>query len=1008
MIQWASTRPAVIWAFGVALILAGAVAFTKLPLATRTSIELPQLTVTAQWQGASAELIETYITSPVEEAIQGIRGVKKTSSSSGERGSTITVELEPDADVQLARLAIHERLELLRSALPTGVQAPQVSNFVPEELDEEPLLRYSLSGPYTPGTLTRLAREQLTPRLTAVPGVSNVQPFGSAELGVSVSYDVQRLRQLDISPALLAAALANARIVQSLGQERQGAQVITVVLRDQPHVYQDLEKLPIRAPSGRVFLLGELASVRPEEDTRGFFSRLNGVPAVGLEVTRLPGADVIQTARRVRAAMTEIQRIMPVGVRIKLESDESVLLGEQLRDLLLRGAIAFAAVCLVLLVTMRHLTSTVLVMGSAAVSIAGTALGLYLFDIPANLLTLAGLGMGIGILVQNGVVVVERLRHAENTAAARAEAGRRITPAVVGSTLTTAVVLFPFLYLQGNARAAFVPFAAAFSLALLWSVISSVVMIPAIGIRSRAPVGTWPRLHRAYERVLRPLVRFRWVTIVLTMALLAVATWGFVKRVPRSSFGNFFGQRTVLQVGMTFPRGSDPRSLDRSIAEFERLAVGRAGVERVDARGGGSQARMSVVFDRDAALTALPLQMQEEMTQLAVLVGGASISVSGQGPGFFNGSGGSSVAFRLKILGYSYSGVESLAKDLQQRLEAIPRVRNVNINAGSFFGSERAISVVLVPDRAALGRAGVTSRDFATAIAREIRGAVGGQRLEFDGEETTVSLKAAGARERSLDQLRSVIIPTPTRSPVRVSDLAQVGEREGLGTISRDDQQYVRIVAYDFRGPQKLANRTHTAFMKSITAPAGYSVSDQQFSWQEDESAKGLWLVFAAGVILVLLAVAMVFDSVWAAFMVFLSLPLCLAGVAAIFWATKTSFSREAAVGVILVVGLAVNQAILLVDAALEKRRKGRLTVDDILHAASDRAGMIMLVTLTTMGSLIPLAIGTDTDNLFGAIALATAGGTIAGTIGALFVVPALLLGRRPRPAPDPAPAPAV
>jgi len=171
MIRWASTRPAVIWAFGVALILAGGVAFTKLPLATRTTIELPQLTVSAQWQGASAELIETYITSPVEEAIQGVRGVSKTSSTSGERGSSITVELEPDADVQLTRLAIHERLELLRTSLPAGVNPPTVSNYVPEELDEEPLLRYSLSGPYTPGTLTRLAREQLTPRLTAVPCV---------------------------------------------------------------------------------------------------------------------------------------------------------------------------------------------------------------------------------------------------------------------------------------------------------------------------------------------------------------------------------------------------------------------------------------------------------------------------------------------------------------------------------------------------------------------------------------------------------------------------------------------------------------------------------------------------------------------------------------------------------------------------------------------------------------------------------------------------------------------
>jgi HAE1 family hydrophobic/amphiphilic exporter-1 len=1020
MIKWASTRPAVIWAFGVALMLAGGMAFARLPLATKTAVELPRLTVSSSWPGASADLIETYITSPIEAAIQGVRGVRKTSSTSGERGSTINVDLEPGVDVQLTRLAIHERLELLRKDFPPGVAAPQVYNYVPEELSEQPLLQFSLSGPYTPGTLSKLTREQVEPRITAVPGVSSVGRFGSATVGVSVSYDVQRLRQLDISPALLNAALAGARMVQSLGEEQAGASIKSVVLRDQPHVYQDLEQLPIRAPSGRVFLLGELASVRPEEDTRGFFSRLNGVPKVGLEINRLPGADVIQTAARVKQAMGEIQQILPPGVTVKLESDESVDLGKQLRDLILRGAIAFAAVCLILLLTLRHVRSVALVMGSAAISIAGTALGLYILKIPANLLTLAGLGMGIGILVQNGVVVVERLRFAENTPEARAEAGRRITPAVLGSTLTTAVVLFPFLYLQGNARAAFVPFAAAFALALLWSVVSAVVMIPAVGGWTPAGVGHWPRLHRFYRATLRPLVRWRWVTIGLTTALLGVVTWGFVKRVPRSSFGNYFGQRTTLGVNLSFPRGSDPESLDRGIQEFERIAVGRPGVEKVESRGGGSYANLQVTFSKDGAFTVIPAMMEEEMTERAVLIGGATISVRGQGPGFFNGAGSSSVAYRIKLLGYSFSGVERLAKDLQQRLEAIPRVRNVNINAASFFGSERAVSVVLTPDRPALARAGVTSRDFAAAINREIRGAAGGTRLEFDGEETEVSVKATGARERSLEELRTALVPNANGSPVRVSDLAEVGEREGLATISREDQQYVRIVGYDFRGPVKLANRTHDAFMKSITAPAGYKVSDDKFTWEEDDSAKGLWLVFGAGVVLVILAVAMVFDSAWAAAMVFLSLPLALAGVAGIFWATKTSFSREAAVGVILVVGLAVNQSILLVDAALEKRRKvgksgsreateltpdlptsrppdrvkNRLTVEDIVAAGSDRAGMIILVTLTTLASLIPLAIGTDADSLFGSIALATAGGTIAGTIGALWIVPAYLVGR--------------
>jgi multidrug efflux pump subunit AcrB len=227
-----------------------------------------------------------------------------------------------------------------------------------------------------------------------------------------------------------------------------------------------------------------------------------------------------------------------------------------------------------------------------------------------------------------------------------------------------------------------------------------------------------------------------------------------------------------------------------------------------------------------------------------------------------------------------------------------------------------------------------------------------------------------------------------------------VGEVKGLSEIQREDQQYLRIVSYDFRGPQKLADRTHKAFMAAISVPLGYTVEDNRFEWDDDDSAKGLWLVFGIGVVLVLLAVALVFDSWWATIMVLLSLPMALGGVVAAFWISGTAFTREAAVGVILVVGLAVNQSILLIDAVLAaKHRKGRrATAMDIIHATRDRAGMIVLVTLTTIASLVPMAWGTGSDTMFGAIALATAGGTVAGTLAALWLLPAHLFGRlRPR-----------
>jgi multidrug efflux pump subunit AcrB len=267
-----------------------------------------------------------------------------------------------------------------------------------------------------------------------------------------------------------------------------------------------------------------------------------------------------------------------------------------------------------------------------------------------------------------------------------------------------------------------------------------------------------------------------------------------------------------------------------------------------------------------------------------------------------------------------------------------------------------------------------------------------------------VSVKALGANTRSLDELKAALIPTPDGGSVPIASVSNVFERDLLSAIDREDQQYMRTVAYEFRGPNRLAQRTHDAFMKSITTPAGYKVEEAAYSFfTPDDSEKGLWLVFAIGVTLVILAVALVFDSVWATSIIFLSLPIALGGVIFAFWVMKAAFTREAAVGVILVIGLAINQAILVTDAGLQRRRQRALRgapglgKNEALRSALDRAGLVILITLTSMAILIPLAVGTSTQDIFGAIALATAGGTVFGTLGAMFVVPALLVGRQKR-----------
>lgn len=1002
MISWAAHRPAVVLALAAGVVVSGTVAFSKLPLATKGTVELPRLQVTAGWSTASPELVETYLTSPIERAVQGVRGVRKTSSSSRQGLCVVNIDLDPKADVTMTRLAIVERIEALRPEFPASARAPSVSNYVPEELTAQQLLEINVVGPYTPGALSKIVQDDLVPRLSSVPGVSSVRANGGATNGVTIAYDPAVLHQLDVDPADLVAALGSARQVQPLGQVRRGGFELSVSVNDQPHAVADLAHLPVVASAGRVFELGQLATVHPEEDAGGSFYRINGQTAVSLSLFREAAADAIKTAALGRAAVRELQARMPPGVRLDVTSDESEDLAKELRDLLTRGLIAFAAVFVVLVVTLQSLSGGVLVLASAGIAIAGAALTLYLLHIPANLLTLAGLGMGIGILVQNGLVVVERLRAAKNTPASRAEAGRRIAPAVLGSTLTTTVVLLPFLYLQGNARAMFAPFAGAFTIALFWSVATALMFVPAAGRGYDGQVRGWPRLARAYERMVRATLRWRYATFAFYLLAIAVLAWGFIKKVPRVDWGRGFGQpHETIAASVSFPRGSDPASLERMVTELEGDVVGQPGVAVVRTTGSENSGNVVVEFTAEGSQSDAPWVLSDKLIERAVLVGGTdqiSVTKPQGAQGFYNSSGGGgSYSHRIRVLGYSYDGVLQLAQDLKQGLERFPRVRDVNINAGSYGYRDRSVSVALVPDRSALARVGANASDYAASVREQIFSAAATTTLEIGNDQLPIMLRAAGARDRDTAQLAEGMVSNPLHAPVRIRDVSTVREVEGLAEIRRENQQYIREVTYDFRGPQKLADRTHKSFMESLTTPPGYTVTDERDFGYNDNSAKGLDIVIVVGLVLVLLAVALVFDSVWAAWMVLLALPMALGGVVAAFWITKTAFTREAYVGGILVVGLAVNHSILLIDAALAARRRGgnRITAAEALHAATDRVTMIVLVTLTALASLVPMAVGKKPDSLFGAIALATAGGTIAGTLGVMFLLPAMLLGLR-------------
>ncbi len=1010
MIRWVVNRPVVAWALALGLLGAGLVAAVRLPLSTRSVIELPRLTVSASWPGASPEVVESWITSPIEGAVQGVRGVIGTNSESGAGSARVTVRLDPEADIPLTRLAVLEQIEALRDYLPPAAQrSVRVSNFIPSDEQQRPLLTYSVTGLYTPGALADTVRQWLVPTLSALPGVGEVVTLGGADNGITISYDPDHLQRMGVSAGALRAAIDQSRLFQSLGIDDDGIQIRPVILRNEPVAIEDITTLPISGPGGRVHTLGELATVRPSENSGGRFHRVNGRTAVSLSINRLPGADAIRTAAQARRIVDSIRPSLPPGIQLRILSDESTDLRSRMDDLLLRGSLAGVAVLLVLLVGLRNPRSALLVLASALVAMAGAALSLYLLKVPANMLTLAGLAMGTGVLVQNGLVVIERLQFAAAGSMARSEATRRIAPAILGATLTTLVVLLPFLYLQGNARAQFVPFAVAFGLALLWSVPAALLIVPALA-RSGLPLRRWPRLARGHFRVLRLVMRWRLLAQVLTVGSLVGMGWVFMNRIPRTNWGNYGTENysETIRAYVAFPFGTDPIQVEALVRELEQIALRQPGNPRVTTTGDATSGTIAVAFSPEASLTEAPWVASDALTERAVLIGGTqavSVTKPQQTPGFYNSSSSGGGGRRIQIYGYSFAGILSIAHSLREQLILSPRVpeEGVQFNFGrENYGSNRTQTTIrLTPDRSALARIGATTGDFLTSVQREL--ALDGSSqttLQVGGATYPVMLQSTGAAYRQLSELGDAVLESPGRARVPLRTVSRIDEIQEMGTISRDDQRYVRTLTYEFRGPPRMSDRYHKAFMASIAVPPGYEVTDRYDYGYQDTSDQALGMVFLVGVALVLLSVALIYNSAWAAAMVFLSLPISLGGVVAAFWMTGTAFTREAAVGVILVVGLAVNHAILLIDGAMPSRlRLGHVTPSAIFRATLDRTEMIVLVTLTTIASLIPMSYGTDPRrDLFAAIAIATAGGVLASALGGMYLFAPLLVGWRSMP----------
>jgi len=1011
MIRAAVRRPIAVAMIYLAVALLGVAAFRNIPIELLPDTDLPRLTVSASWPGASPELTEAFLTAPLEAAIQQVRAVEDVNSVSQEGTAQIDVSFQRGADMQFARLELSEKLASLADELPIGARAPSVEPYVPQQFQDQrsPVLAYTVHGPHTLEWLRERVEDVIQPELLQLDGVGRMVLYGGRARVLQLELDENRIRSFGLELVDIAARVQAMDIVREAGRvDTPDGLQRTLTIRQRPESAAEIGRLPLLMDHGRIVRVNDVARVYETYEDATQYHRINGQPAVSLLVFKAPGVNTVAMADEVRARVDSLAPALGAGIRVQLDRDMSKDIREQLTNLRSRAAVSAVIVLLVLLVFLRSVGAATIVFATVAFAVLMTVNVMYFGGYSLNLLTMMGLAMGFGLIVDNAIVVLEniyRRRRTGEAALAAAEHGaREVVLAVVAATGTTVIVLVPFVYLQGELRIYYVPLALVVGMALVASMLVAFSFIPALASRllahlPPAPAGpdARPQLPvRIYGVLVRGTLRFPRLTVVATVLLLAGSYLLFNKYVTRGVLWGWGGdQSSYIVIDIRQPRGEELERTDELARFFEERLRQFPEVEKYTTVVSAQTASIRVEFPDSLENTTVPVAIKDLLYQYSIGFGGAEVRVFGYGPSFYGG-GGAAPNYTIKILGYNYEMTREIAEGLGRQLQRFSRIREVDTNSSGYgFTRDRAIELALDLDRARLALHDLSAADVVRQVSAAVRGRATASLLQVGGEEMQLSVKLAGFRYMDSQQLLETLIPTGSGAGVRLGDVASLRERQVLNAVIRENQQYQRLVSYEFRGPTRLGDRIRDGVVRATALPPGYTIEERQ-SWNwEPEQRRQLYLITGVAVLLVFMLTAALFESLRQPLCVLLTVPMALIGVFLLFFYTGASFTREAYVGVIMMSGIVVNNSILLVDHVNQLRRRHGLPLAVALERGTlERVRPILMTSLTTILGLLPLVLFSRTAdaNIWNALTYALIGGLSSSTILVLTVTPALYL----------------
>lgn len=1004
--DFAVNRKVTVMMMMAAIILFGLMALSRLGLELLPDMDFPIISIITSYEGASPRDIEETVTRPIEQSIATVSGINSITSQSMENHSVIMVEFDWGTNLDFAAQDLRDMIDQVAGYLPREISRPVVFKF---DISMIPVISYAITGNMDGYQLRKTLDDEISMRLEQLEGVASVQIMGGEEREIQIVVDKNKLEFYNIGVNDLTTMIAASNINMPAGHITHRKDEFLLRTVAQYGSLTEIENTPLtKTQSGQTIYIKDIAEVRDGFVDKRYKLRANQQPTAYMMVSKESGANTLTVSRRIKAEVENIHQdygdtivfneVMDLGFPIQQVTSGAA------SNLLVGGILAI----FIMFLFLRNWRPTFAISIAIPVSVVATFLSMYLADFSLNLMTIGGLALGVGMLVDNAIVVIENIyRHLEmgkSRINAAKDGASEVGMAITASTLTTIAVFLPMVFSEGMTGILVRGLALTVAFSLFCSLFVALTVVPVVASLTfkydskTTPVEKSKYLFEKLKK--RYLKSLDWVLHHKTVTLIVVTVAFFASLGLLAVIGTDFmpeGDPPFMMLNVNMPVGTTLEETDAVVQQVEEIFLDTPGITSVMAIiGPMSEAVMDPTNPQDVneaqvigtleELRHRPLtgtQIRNYIRERLPKIEGAEVRFLGDA----DMMGGSADPIEIKIFGRDLNILRDLAFQIEEKTAGVENIVDVT---NSIRDAKDEAHIIIDKEKAF--EYGLTTAQIASALSTATIGSIAGI-YRVAGEEVDIRVRFDEHFREHEDDILSIEISSPLGASIPLRQIASIEYAEGPTAINRENQTRVVTVTANIEGTRDIGGKVREvqAEVDKVTLPTGYHIAFGGTFQDMQEAFETLALALILAIVLVYLVMASQFESLKQPFIVMFTIPLAAIGVMLALFLSGTTLSVASFVGGIILAGIVVNNGIVLVDHTNQLRRDGVEKHQALMQAGSDRMRPVMITALTTIMGMLPMALSTgEGAEIKVPMALTVIGGLVSATFFTLLVIPVI------------------